>query len=286
MMFVLIIAFSLLQSAAVKSYNKRDGNVSAFNILKSAAALLCMLAFSVIGFSFHKPTLLYGTVFGFLLAVSMYSGYKALSVGALSLTSLISSFSVIIPICYGILFCKEDVTLLKIIGFIFMATAIIFSSVGKRGAECVDYKKWVLFIALTFISNGLCSVVQKMHQIAYPGEFSPEFMTIAMAVCFCVFLLLSIPQLIKRDKTVEVSKKNIAIASLFGVLAGVACGMMNLLTIILAGKENASVMYPIISVGTILAAMCYGVFVLKEKIRGFQIIAILSGIISVVFLKL
>ncbi len=282
--FTLIIAFSLVQSVSAKAYHKRSSNAALFNVLKSVAALLCMIGFGLFGFQFHMPTLIYGMVFGLLLAISMYVGYRALCFGPLSFTSLISSFSIVIPILYGIFFCHEDVTLWKALGLILVAGAICLSVKRNKEDTTYQYKKWALYVAITFLSNGLCSVVQKMHQTAYPSEYSAEFMIFAMAVCLLAFLPSFFFNLGKPSEKVE--KKIIRTAVLFSLLAGVACGVANLLTILLAGEENASVMYPIISVGTIFAAQVYGVIVYKERLSAFRIAALLCGIVSVVLLKL
>ncbi len=282
--FTLIIAFSLMQSVSAKAYHQHSGNAALFNVLKSAAALLCMLGFGLFGFQFHLPTLIYGTVFGLLLAISMYAGYRALCLGPLSFTSLISSFSIVIPILYGIFFCHEALTPWKGLGLLLVAGAICLSVKRNKKDTTYQYKKWALYVAVTFLSNGLCSVVQKMHQRAYPSKYSPEFMIFAMAVCLLAFL----PTLFfGREKSEEKKeKKTVRMTVLFSLLAGVACGVANLLTILLAGRENASVMYPIISVGTILAAQVYGVIVYKERLSAFRIAALLCGIVSVVLLKL
>ena len=44
----------------------------------------------------------------------------------------------------------------------------------------------------------------------------------------------------------------------YGVLSGLANAAANFLTLILAGFENASVLFPIISAGTILASLLCG----------------------------
>ena len=69
-------------------------------------------------------------------------------------------------------------------------------------------------------------------------------------------------------------------------LSGLANGLANFLTLVLAGLENASVLFPIISAGTILAALICGRVVFKEKLKANHYAALVSGIIAVVLMKL
>ena len=70
------------------------------------------------------------------------------------------------------------------------------------------------------------------------------------------------------------------------VLSGLANGIANFLTLVLAGMENASVLFPIISAGTLLAALLCGKLLFKEKLRANHYAALAAGIVAVVLLKL
>ena len=72
----------------------------------------------------------------------------------------------------------------------------------------------------------------------------------------------------------------------YAVLSGIANAAANYSTIALAGYENASIMYPAVSAGTILATVVFGTVVFKEKLKCNQMIAMLCGIISVICLKM
>ena len=61
---------------------------------------------------------------------------------------------------------------------------------------------------------------------------------------------------------------------------------MNFFTLVLAGMENASVLFPAISAGTILASLLCGKFIFKESLRLNHYLALGLGILAVVLLKL
>ena len=73
---------------------------------------------------------------------------------------------------------------------------------------------------------------------------------------------------------------------LYAVVTGLSTGLVNYLTILLVSLENASIMYPIISAGTLLAAMLSGIFIFKEKQPPTRIIGFLFGLATVILLKI
>ena len=132
---------------------------------------------------------------------------------------------------------------------------------------------------LTFLANGACSVIQKQHQILYPSSYSREFMFFAVLLCAIVFFAVALIKMRPRE-ILAVKGKG------FGVLSGVANGLTNFLTLVLAGLENASVLFPILSAGTILASLLCGKFIFKEKLKKNHYFALIFGILAVILFKL
>lgn len=282
--YIIIIIFSVLQSASVKWFNKTSGNAAVFNGIKTFSALIFFGGISIRNFSYNPDVIIYGGLYGICLCMSMYCGYKALSLGPLSLTSLIVSFSVVFPLLYGIVFCDEKLSMVKYAGFVFLALAIVAANVsGNVSDNAKEINngsfKWKIFVFATFACNGLCSVLQKMHQIKYPGLYCSEFMLFAMLVCGIIFLADNLKMTkLKAYKAIKGKR--------YAVLSGIANAAANYSSIVLAGYENASIMYPAISAGTILATMLFGTMIFKERLKYNQMLAMLCGIISVICLKI
>ena len=287
------LEFNIQKGAVVNSYplwnriiavNKMSDNAAVFNGIKTFSALVLFGVMSIWKFNYNADAIIYGGLYGICLCMSMYCGYKALSLGPLSLTSLIVAFSVVFPLLYGIVFCDEKLTVVRCMGFIFLALTIVAANVSGGASD--DTRKinnlsfkWKIFVFATFVCNGLCSVLQKMHQIKYPGLYCSEFMIFAMLVCGVIFLLtnLKITNL-KLYKAIKGKR--------YAALSGIANAVANYSSIVLAGYENASIMYPAISAGTILATMIFGTIIFKERLKYNQMIAMLCGIISVICLKI
>jgi uncharacterized membrane protein len=104
-------------------------------------------------------------------------------------------------------------------------------------------------------------------------------MFFAMLLCSVIFISVTLA----RTSFSEIKTTK---GKLFGVLSGLSNGMANFMTLTLAGFENASILFPIISAGTILAALLCGRIVFKEKLKVNHYVALAIGIVSIVLLKL
>lgn len=278
-LYILIVLFAVLQSASTKLYGKTGGNAYAFNAIKASAAFFLFALFSLWNFSFHPATLLYGAAYGISLTISMFAGYKALLAGPLALTSMLVSFSVIIPLFYGILFLDETLTLPKTLGLFGLFATILLVGMSKKQGGGKKSPLWLVFVFLTFAANGICSVLQSAHQTRFPGEYTKEFMLCAMLFCSLFFAVCAILQ--TRGKACVTFR-----GAGYGVLSGAANGISNYATLMLAGMENASVLFPAVSVGTILGGLVCGFLLFKEKPHVIHLFALVFGIAAVVLLKI
>ena len=287
--FAIILA-TVTQSALAKLFNRRSGDAAVFNLTKALAALALFLLMAPGGFTLHPPTLLWGLAYGACQCTSMYMGYRALCLGPMALTSMLVSFSVVIPLLWGLTVGKEHLTPFHLLGLILLLGAMVLTNADKlwqrkgaeeRGGEPREprYALWLFFVGATFLCNGAASILQKQHQTYYPEAYTREFMLFAMAVCALVFSVLSLhDHPIRRIK--KATKKHL------GALAGVAMGLTNFLTLTLSGLENASVLFPMISAGTLLGSLLCGRLLFGERLKGNHYIALFLGIAAVILLKL
>ena len=280
--YFLIVACAGTQSATTKLYNRQAGNPAVFNAIKASAALVLFALMAAVGFTFHLPTMLFGLAYGTCLSISMHAGYKALCLGPMALTSMLASFSVVIPLLWGVTVGGESVKGLQWVAFGLLIFAILMTNADKlRRKERAErgYALWLIYLLITFLTNGLCSVIQKEHQTLYPEAYSREFMLFAVLLCAIVFTVIALFQMPRRAILASKGKG-------WGVLSGTCNGLANFFTLVLAGLENASVLFPAISAGTILASLLCGRFIFKEKLRTHHYLALAAGVLAVVFLKL
>lgn len=263
------------QSALSKQYAGNGGNPTVFNINKAVAGLAVFMVWGLIqGFSFHIPTILFGIGYGICLCISMHTGFKALAMGPMALTSMIASFSLLIPFFFGICFWNEPLTLLGICGITLLLASILLINGKKTGGISL---KWLVHAIATLTANGICSIVQKYHQMEFPALYRTEFMIFAL---LSVLIVLSVSQ--KSDH----AQKQPFQFSLLGLVAGGLNGATNYIVLILSATENASVLFPIVSVSNIVAVWLIGIFFFKEKLTVSQTVGLILGVLSIVLLKL
>ncbi len=279
LIYLTIVCFTAIQSSSTKLYSTTNDDSVSFNMIKTLSAFLLFAIIGLGGISFHTGTVIYGIAYGILLTVSMHCGYMSLALGPMSLTSMIVSFSVIIPIVFGVSFLNEKLNAFKMIGMALFIVSIVFANAKKPSTGMKDKKKWAFFLAATFVCNGFCSVIQKIHQIKYNSMYCFEFTLFAMLVCCVVFLVPGIKKhpIKSGMKTQE---------GIFAAISGITNALVGYFTLKLAGFENASVLFPAISAGTILCSLILGITLFKEKLKSNHIVAVISGIAAVVLLKL
>ena len=276
LLYLLNIAGSAGQSTLSKYYASKGGSVNLFNINKAGAALLVFFIVGLFnGLSFHIPTILLGFGYGAFICVGSFAGFTALGMGPMALTSMIASFSLVIPFAAGVTVWGETLSVWGVLGIILLVCSIILLNFKK-----VDERlslKWTFFTFLTFFVTGVASVFQKQHQMNYPGLYRTEFM-IASMLCMLVILLVVV--CVKRTVKAEVR---------FGVpgsIAGFLEGVATYIVLYLAATQNASVLFPVVSVGKIIAVWCIGRMAFKERLRAWQILGLAAGLIAIALLNL
>ena len=197
----------------------------------------------------------------------------------LSLTCLVTSFSLIIPTLFGIFALREPVSTNLFIGLGLLAAALVLINLEEKGEKKITLK-WAAYVLLAFVGNGMCSTVQKVQQIDLAGQYKNEFMIVALiisAVAMGIFALCT-----EKKQILPNLKAGVWLY----IICGLANGGANFLVIFLSSRMAASVMFPVISAGGIVLTFLISLFFYKEKLSKWQILGSALGLVSVIFLNL
>lgn len=282
-LYILTIIVGLTtQNVTKKAYNEKvSGGVYSFSAGSVLFAILIFLIPALGDFKFNSSTLIYSLAFAVCYSVATVCNFLAIATGPLSITSLAISYSLIIPTFYGLFALGEQSKPSLYIGIILLLISLLLINLEKKGEEKKITFKWAVFTLLAFIGNGSCSTIQKIQIENQNGNYKNEFMIIALLVSFLVILLTSVSG--EKKAVIPNLKKGFWLYS----ICGVANGIVNLLVILLSnGRMAASVMFPLISAGGIIATFIISVTAYKEKLSICQSIGLLFGITSIVFLNL
>lgn len=269
-----------VQQVAKKAYNKKvQGGTFTFTSLSIFFALIVFLISSGGKLNFTAELLPYSIGFAVAYASASVGSFLAISTGPISITSLMVQYSLIIPTFYGLIFLEEESSPFLYVGIGLLLVSLLLVNLEKKGEEKKISLKWGLFALIAFIGNGACSTVQKIQQMNFNKAYKSEFMLIALAISVVAMGTCS---LIFERK--ELGKK-IKTGAHWYIICGLANGLVNLFTMILA-KWPASIVFPVISAGGIVTTAIVGIFVYKEKLSAMQIIGMVLGIASIIFLNM
>ncbi len=278
------------QGIIKKFYNVKVNNrgVFAFSALSILTACLFFVFSSGFKLNFTAEIIPWSLGFALCYGASAVTSFYAIMHGSLSLTSLVTSYSLIIPTFYGLFFNKESVNVFFWIGFGILCVSLflINSKLGakkdgsEKGEEIKITLTWVIFALVAFVGNGLCSTIQPAAVAAFTTEYSDEFMIVALLVVTVIMLCMAF--FTEKKDIVPCTKKG----WYWMALCGIANGVVNLLVIVLSTRMNSSLMFPIISAGGIILTWVVSRFFYKEKLSLGQNVALVLGIASVVLMNI
>lgn len=267
------------QSIVKKPYTQKTngGGVYFFNTILSVSALFFFVITSP-KLSFDLSFIPYSI--GFAISYAVASVFMVLSIahGSLSLTSLFISYSLMIPTLYGLIFLKDTISVGFIVGLILLI--ISFSLINKNDEKIKFSLKWIIFVILSFVGNGMCTVLQKMQQVASNGAYKNEFMIVALAIVTIVMLIMTLFTERKDIKSFAKSGWH------WAIICGALNGMVNLFVMILSSRMAVSIMFPLISAGGLVVTYFVSRFLYKEKLSKTQLIGFIFGLMAVAFLNI
>ncbi len=275
----ILLAFEFVFS---KRYQESEGTslISGLRFNTLSGFFTAIIFFALSGFKLQFS--LFSLIMAFLMSLlcMLYSiiGFQILRKGNMSLYSLfLMSGGMLLPYIFGILFLQEPLTLLRILGILFILAAVYLSNPAK----CKLDKSQLILCVIIFIMNGFVSIISKCHQINI--TFAPVDNTsfvMYSGICKCImssFALLFC-------KSTE-PKYSFATRKSIYIILGAACisGSSYSLQLMGAKALPASVLYPLITGGSIIFSTICGKIIFIEKITKFQIISVILCFIGTCF---
>lgn len=283
----IIIGVSM-QNVFKKSFTQKTngGGYYFFGALSSLAAMLFFVITSK-EFEWNGGFIPYSVGFAVSYGAATVFSTAAVSCGSLSISSLVIAYSLMLPTLYGLVFLNDPISIGLIPGLVLLAVSLLLIN-AKNDKAPITFK-WVVYVLLAFLGNGLCSVVQKMQQVKFDGAYKNEFMIIALAIVALLTFVISLVTEFKKDgKTVSsaVMKGYVKCGLVLALLCGGANGLVNLFVMILSGLMPVSLMFPLISGGGIVLTYIISRLYYKEKLTKTQLIGFLCGTASVILLNI
>ena len=277
-LIILVILGTSTQSLTRKGFSLKHNAPFLFSFLSVGIAMLFFIVSAGKNFIFSWDYIPYAIIFALGYGSATVFGFFAITHGSLGLTSLVTSYSLIIPTFYGILFLNEKPSPMLYIGLVLLFASIFLINFVK--GEKKPTIKWLIFVTLALFGNGVCTTAQKVQQLNQNKAYKNEFMAVALFLVTLVCLIFALCYH-KKDFKPVFTKPVIIIP----VICGVANAVVNYLVMVLS-RLPASLLFPVISAGGIILTGIISLTIYKERFTKQQILGMILGILSVVFLNL
>lgn len=246
-----------------------------FNALSGLLSALIVWIFS--GFQLEWSAFSLGLAFCMALCCITYSmiGFRILKQGGLALYStFLMSGGMLLPYIFGIVFLNEMLTPLRVLGILAVLAAVILSNFSKQKAN----RKHLPLCVAVFVLNGFVSIISKCHQITDSNlAISSSGFVIYSGIGKCICSTLAILLYNRGCSVLAVTHKT----SFFVAAGASAVGAASYLLQLVGAKAlPASVLYPVVTGGSILFSAVAGRVFFQEVISKRQIISIVLCVIG------
>lgn len=286
-----VIVFSVAQMLFARLYTQKvevKNNGFFFSFVKFVTVFLFLGGMFLFERDFDWGVIPYALLFGIITTIATVSSYLAIQWGPLSAMALVSAYSLLIPTFYGILFLGEPMNALKGVALVVCAVCILLFNFPQKKKENEDGTKpekkkifkWLIALAVAFVSNGFCSVVQNMQQTAFDGRCKTAFLLVAALFISVAMLVCS---LATERKTLKQQMNKVCV---FSLLAGIAYAATNLLVLVLFVYLDVSIAFPVISVGTLAVSLLAAIVFFKEKLTKIQFVAFCITIVNILLFNI
>jgi len=207
----------------------------------------------------------------------------ALSEGSTGITNTINSFNCLVPVFFGFVVWKEELSVWKIIGlFLFVLGLIIYnrSSYSVEGVKQKISPKWLWHTLMSVVFMGIAVIFTKMAMREYPAydeQYLIYYALLSVIIGGVLMLFLARDQI----KPLFFDWKFV----LFVGIAATAFDVNNYIFVNFINKLHGAFFLPFCSVmGMVSVLICSRIF-LKEKISRSAIISSAICIAAIAFLN-
>ncbi|RXQ93910.1 hypothetical protein EO244_10050 [Ancylomarina salipaludis] len=221
----------------------------------------------------------FALLIGLLFIVVFFIIGKSSQKAGITITSLASKMSFIIPILFSILYFKESVNLIMLIGFI-LAIASIILAVYKPSNKSNKIKYIWLPFSL-FLGAGLVDSLVKYSQETFLSKGGSAIFSL---VLFAIAALAGLISLYIQKRSL---KQLLSINTLIG---GSILGIANfgslyyLIAALNSSGFKSSVVFSMVNIGIVSLSLIFGLFIYKEKISKLNYFGIALAFVAIIIL--
>lgn len=277
---MIYLGLSILSSTLIfvvfKLIGKFNLNTLQTIVINYLTACICGVLGTTSELNFQKILASEWFIGAFVLGFLFISIFNVMALTAqkngLSVASVASKMSLVIPIIFGIIVYNESVGFQKITGVIIALLAVYFTSVTKK--ENTVLTRAIYLPIILFVGSGIIDTSIKYFA---PADDIPLFSAIIFGFAF---IIGSIVLLFKSNKNASVKMLSIPFGMLLGIINyGSIFFLLKALNV--EGSES-SVIFTVNNVGIVALSTLTGVLLFKETISFKNWLGISLAILSII----
>jgi drug/metabolite transporter (DMT)-like permease len=239
------------------------------------------------GLHFPPKVIAIGALGGLCSSMALFTFQTGLKHGKISTSWLIINLSMSLPIVISIFVFSEKLNVSKLVGILLVLTAIVLmwkdkkADLDKAGPATPQatapgrHRKWLVFMMLAFVFNGLAASSQKVLVEAGAGDYTWQFYNVLYTAGF---LLMAVFTLAGRHLP---NLRELATGFIMA-LCSIAGNV--LLTLALAHNVPGSVAFPVGNGGSLTLVVLAGVLFFKEHVSSAGFVGIACGLTAILVL--
>lgn len=259
-----------------KLYQQKAGTGLLKGLKFNALHGLCSTVVFFVATGFHVSLSLFSVLmaFAFSLLVMTYSiiGFRIMKNGSIAIYTLfLMTGGMLVPYVWGVVFLDEGMTPLRMVGVALIVCAVALSNPGAKKLSA-----WQLLMCIAvFFINGSTSVLSKLHQIeaALPTVDAMTFVMLTGAARAVIAGALYLALRLSGKKEETAARKGVGAWTLIVASAAVG-GFSYFLQLLGAATLPATVLYPILTGGTVILSALAGVICFKDKLTKGNLVAL------------
>lgn len=205
---------------------------------------------------------------------------RAMNVGSVSLTVLITSFAIVPPMIFSLFLMDENVHIAQLIGFVLLI--ITFFLVIKPDKETRINFRWLLFVAIAFAGNVVSNTAGKLRVYWVCDESVNWYLVIGTAVSAISSFFMSYEA--TRRQGLHVSFKAFSPATLIMLVCALSLGIANIFNMYANILVPGTILFPVTSGGIMVLTMAVSALIFHEKLSDRQWIGIAIGVVSLLLI--
>lgn len=230
-----------------------------FNLLSGILKMLIFWAINGFSIEITAYSSIMAAMMAFVCFCYILLGQQILKVSQVTVYTLFLMLGgMCVPYVWGAVFLHEQLTAFRIIGLVVIAAALILMNLSERPP-----KKQILMCVAVFFLNGLCSVISKEHQISANETVSTSGFVMLTGAATALFGLVGIIAERMKGHSSELISGGAGFCTV--ALSAVIGGASYLLQLLGAERIPATVLYPMLSGGSIALSVLTGWVFFREK---------------------